>query len=352
MSMTLGEEPIRLRFNYIAKLSMKEARSIRQVRAAVQSLTTSENEFQEAREGYSPIVIKQERASHSYTRVILKNLVSIVYRRVITGEYRNELRSIQIFWVYPDFIVFNGRKDTVQRAVSSFMYYMKEKDFELTLESPKFDWIYFTHLFGLRQTRKLWERTHSVYDTDYSKKKKPSIDIAKGVELRAIHDASSEWEVESTQAKKVIAKDAGDSTEDLPTLVSLLGGRRLKAVLLSVMMEEESRYVRLSQGGRIYILKKQRSESRKRRKEADSELSRLLWAIEFAQRINNAYADWYQLMEKRVPPNKVYEDIDTELRLKIQPVLTNGCTNRIAELDQERKRIREIRLNPRRKSIQ
>lgn len=321
----LGEESIQLRFNYIARVTFEEEIDKKKAIRAIKGLPEVENITEGESHGYRLVVIKPQEYQHKYQNRLIKSLISVQYERRFFAESGLNIWNLLVFWLFPDFIVFSGRKDAIEKAVLSFKENLAQKGLEIELKPPDFEWYYLMKVFESCQEARIWESGRDFLDEEEEEGGPP--EIAEGVVAQSIHDVSLEWERDSIQAKIIDAKKAKDCTQDLATGVAILEGRELRSVLLYLTMEDKGRFIRLKRGGSIFVLKKQAVEV------PETEQERLLWGLEFARRLYDAYEVWKRLsIDDRLPTKSVYRKIHEQVKESIAPILKKGLDERLSEL--------------------
>lgn len=329
----LGEESITLRFNYIARVNLEEKVSRNKAIEILRKLPKKVTGKYGENYGFQDIDIQAMRYTKKYMNNLLNKLIATTYHFRVAKK--REVSRIYIYWVYPDFIVFNGRKDVVERAVTHFTNSLERLGLVLTFDRLDFEWFYLLKVFEICQEMGIWRKGNLV-------NRGIPPELAQGIIVQTIEDVSTEWEKESTQAKIVVAKGAHDCTCDLSTGVTILQGRDLKSLIAVVEMEENQKEVRLSKGGSILI---RVSHASKDARTSQYEVARLLWGLELTQRLYFAHSDWLKLsLEERLPHEDVYRRTHEMVVKEIEPVLTKSldtCLKKMKDLREELKRQEE-----------
>lgn len=331
----IGAETIRINLNFVARVKTELDVTRGEVQFFFEKLTQRYTR-EDSAEFYLPLRFPNHEDYEEHAVRLLDRIDALQYVR------RQEIRGIPdygqvlIFWIQPDLIVFNGTKTDTEKAVKHFKLAMNEKGVALRFQRPLFPHQYMLKLYETCHGYMMWQRISTPFDAN---RYEPSNLIARDTRLYSIHDVSSEWTWESDQAKQVSAKRARDSTADLTTQLSILQGRGLKSIQLHVDMDGIDRYVRIRRRGIIKVLKKQTGI---RSDKAQREEERLLWALEFASRLTEAYWNWHQApVENYVVSPNLFIDIQENVRERINPILENALQERLNALEELKERIAE-----------
>jgi len=276
----------------------------------------------------------------------IRSLQGISYQReytkrwqeqTIVVEYQiytmDELRPIYIFWQYPDFIIFCGRQEIVEYGRIHLENELRQRGILATFTELECDHYYFLKIYETCQETQIW------MSSGLDRESPP--EIADGVIANSMQDVSTELDKKSDQARIVQAKGSSDCTRDLTTALSVLVGRKLRRILVSIDMEEKVYLVRLSSTGKVFV----RKPSKISKSNFQEELSRLLWGLEFTKRIANAYSKWLEMAENRLPNEDVYVRSRDVVRKLVEPVLKNSLNERLKELKDERKKLKKVGVN-------
>ena len=341
----IGDTPLELRFNIVTKILTKAKMNRAIVEDFIHNLPPPipDDEIEHHAAGFRPVKLTPFKKPRDFEKEIISQLLPFEFERKYLGKQGLVIQQALIFWILPDISVFCGEKNAVMRAYQRFQHEFRKTVSDMRLQLPDFEWYYFLKQFEMLQRKKVWLKGEREGEP-------PPTDIAKGVSIDSIHDVDTEWERESDQAKKIIAKKAGDSTEDLATIVSILQGRMLRSMVINVSMENEQRLVRLSMGGRIFVRRKQltpkpvRKKRRRPKKREDvvgEETKRIVWGLEFARRVLKAYEKWRSSpVDKRLPSDDVYKIIDKKVDALIKPVLQYDLRARLQTLKKLRNELK------------
>lgn len=338
----LGEEKLRLNLNFVGTIRTERAFSISEIRSLLRKLVRIYTEGHS--EYYEPLIFPRHEDYPPYARQVLGKVAPILFRRKRTRLEAIELRQVLIFWIQPDLVIFIGERKDVNKAVKHFRLALKELGVPIEFEVPRFPPHYMLYLFEKVQKYRKWSRDSGPVPE--GKEMQPP-KLARGVELLSIRDVSSEWEKESDQAKLVSAKKARDSTADITTQITILQGRGLKDILMHVVMEHTSRFVRIQRGGFLRVLKK----TVRKRKSARTE-DRLLWALEFATRLVESYYQWIELpVDKHLVSDDVYLEIRSNVQVEMQEVI-ESIDERLSNLDAFRQELKRDKRKKRKKAVE
>jgi hypothetical protein len=318
-----------LRFNMVGRIQIDKKIEFAKMISLVDKLC-SESYHQENRSAkFTRVSFDLEKAD-DFTKETLSNLIVNRYVRQVQGEERD----VVFFWFYPHFLIMNGRRTEISKAIGSFRFGLFDQGVKFTLQQPMFEWYYFLGFFEKVAARRQWLRNRDILDTSA---KGPSTEIAQGVRIVSIHDVSSVGEIDPTQAQSIIAKGSGDATQDLSTGVSFLEGRKPTSVLIYGTVDEKPVYVRLFQGGRLHVLKRNLPDDASYSSD-DSDMERLSIGLQFSKRIIKAYFDWSRMpVDKMLPTGEVYKHIHKSVESRITPLLNSAVSERLEELKVIRK---------------
>lgn len=330
----IGTNSLDLRFNIVARIQSRIDVSLEKARELVNNLPQIEHDdtpkYQTT--GFKPVELVSIEHPCPFEQNIINQLITFEFERSYTGKRGLVVQQALIFWIFPDIFIFCGEKGIVRRAFQRIEYELSEVLGDVAFKAPEFEWYYYLRLFEILERKKQWIASNRSTEP-------PSTEIAKGVEMSSIHDVDAEWEKESPQAKKVSAKKAGDSTEDISTAFSIIQGRPMKAVALFVTMEGEGCLVKLGAGGRILVRKKVRTPKEGEEPRA-IESKRIVWGLEFASRLLEAYEDWKKLpVDKMLPSGDIYEIIHGKVS-DLNKILRRELKKRLAELEKLRKELK------------
>lgn len=339
----LGEEKLRLNFNFIGKIKTEKELGLKEIRVLFRRLVRSYGE--NLQEYYEPLSFPRHKDYAPYAKKILQRVVPLLFRTKRKHLKAVELRQVMIFWIHPDLVIFVGERRDVKKSLKHFRLALAELNTPIDFESPRFPPHYMLYLFEKVQKYKDWSRSAGPVSKDEDMKPP---DIARDTALLAIRDVSSEWEKESDQAKLVSAKRARDSTADVTTQVTILQGRGLKDILMHIFMEGKSRFVRIQRGGFLRVLKE---TTRRRQKPVRTE-DRLLWALEFVSRLIGSYYKWIELpVEKHLASDDVFVEIEKNVQVEMQKVI-GSLDERIREQNAFRQELKRNKAKKKLKAVE